>query len=173
MHELIDLQPTLVGRLVIIRPIAAEDFDGLFAAAADPAIWEQHPAKDRYTETVFRQYFSGAMNCGSAFVFVDVATDSVIGSSRFYGYDAKTKEIEIGWTFLARQYWGGAYNREIKQLMIEHALQFVSSVVFWVGEDNVRSRRALEKIGAVLRDGVYTRSEMPGARHVVYEFSRP
>ena len=41
---------------------------------------------------------------------IDVATQEIIGSSRYHGYDAGRSEVEIGWTFLARKYWGGRYN---------------------------------------------------------------
>ena len=117
-------------------PITSSDWQDLFAAAADPGIWALHPAKDRYTEVVFKTYFDDALESQSAFVFVDKETNKLIGSSRYYGYDAEIREIEIGWTFLTREYWGGSYNSEIKQLMLEHAFSFVDVVVFWVGEDN-------------------------------------
>ncbi|HEU4391754.1 MAG TPA: GNAT family N-acetyltransferase, partial [Blastocatellia bacterium] len=71
------------------------------------------------------------------------------GSSRFYGYNEEKSEIEIGWTFLARSHWGGRYNREMKQLMLRHAFRFVNNVIFLVGPQNLRSQRAVEKIGAV------------------------
>ena len=167
-----DLQPTLEGQRVLIRPATADDFESMFAAAADPAIWEQHPASNRYTEPVFRDYFDGALQSGSAFVFVDRNKETVIGSSRFHGLDTQQSEIEIGWTFLARDYWGGSYNREIKALMLDHAFRFVDTVVFWVGAANLRSRRAMEKIGGVLRDGTVTRKESGDAPYVVYEIRR-
>ena len=93
----------------------------------------------------------------------------MIGSSRYNGFDPVASEIEIGWTFLARDYWGGSYNAEIKQLMLEHAFQYVDTVVFWVGETNLRSRRAMEKIGGVLRDGTYTRGVSGADSNVIYE----
>ena len=73
----------------------------------------------------------------------------IIGSTRFYGYDPEKTEIEIGWTFLARKYWGGRYNREMKELLLDHAFKFVENVVFLVGEHNIRSQKAMEKIGAI------------------------
>ena len=169
MVEKSKLQPTLVGKRVIVRPAVPSDWDGMFAAAADPKIWEVHPDSDRYQEAVFRQYFDGALSSGSAFTFVDRESGDIIGSSRFYGYDADASEIEIGWTFLARAYWGGSYNAEIKHLMLEHAHSFVATVVFWVGETNIRSRRAMEKIGGVLRDGVHYREVAGEDPYVVYE----
>src|SRR5688572_25348448 len=102
-----ELQPTLRGKLLELRPLRAEDFDALFAAASDPLIWEQHPESDRYTEEKFRRYFDGAMLSGGAFAVIDAASGAVIGSSRYHGYDPEASEIEIGWTFLTREYWGG------------------------------------------------------------------
>jgi N-acetyltransferase len=146
----IDFQPHLKGDLVELRPLRREDWDDLFAVASDPLIWEQHPAHDRYQEDVFRVFFNEGLECGGGFAILNKETRQIIGSTRFYGYDAEKSEIEIGWTFLARRYWGGHYNREVKQLMLRHAFLFVETVVFKVGENNMRSRKALEKIGAVL-----------------------
>ena len=117
--------------------------------ASDSLIWEQHPEPDRYTENVFRTYFQGALESGGAFVIIDRKTQQIIGSTRFYGYDLERSEIEIGWTFLARKYWGGRYNAEMKKLLLNHAFKFVRNVVFFVGEDNVRSQKAMEKVGAI------------------------
>ena len=167
-----ELQPTLTGDRVLIRPIEASDWNAMFAAASDPAIWAQHPASDRYTESAFREYFDGALASGSAFAFVDVASGAVIGSSRYYGLDTESSEIEIGWTFLARACWGGSYNLEIKRLMLDHAFRFVDTVVFWVGADNIRSRCAMEKIGGVLRDGIFTRDISGDDPYVVYEIRK-
>jgi RimJ/RimL family protein N-acetyltransferase len=142
-------QPHLVGELLELRPLRPEDWAALFAVAADPLIWEQHPARDRYQEDVFRDFFEEALACGGAFAVLDRKTQAVIGSSRYFGYDPAKREIEIGWTFLARRYWGGEFNGEMKRLMLDHAFRFVERVIFLIGPDNLRSRRAVEKIGAV------------------------
>lgn len=144
-----ELQPTLSGELLELRPLRTNDFDALYAVASDPLIWEQHPANDRYKEGVFREFFAKAMECGGAFMVFDVKDGSVIGSSRFYDYDNEKSEIKIGFTFLARPYWGGAYNREMKRLMLSHAFKFVDRVKFHVGEHNARSQRAMEKLGGI------------------------
>src|SRR5678816_3190408 len=128
------LQPHLKGKLIELRPLAPDDWDELFAVASDSLIWEQHPERDRYKEDVFRIFFKDALESAGAFVIIDRKTQHVIGSTRFYGYDAEKSEIEIGWTFLARKYWGGRFNAEMKQLLLNHAFQFVESVVFFVGE---------------------------------------
>jgi len=144
-----DLQPNLKGELIELRPLTPEDWDDLFAIASDPLIWEQHPESDRYKEDVFKVFFKDALESGGAFVVIDRKNKRIIGSTRFHGYEPEKSEIEIGWTFLARKYWGGRHNWEMKQLMLAHAFQFVDNVVFYVGENNMRSRRATEKIGAI------------------------
>jgi len=148
-----DLQPNLKGELIELRPLKPEDWDDLFAVASDPFIWEQHPERDRYTEDVFKIFFREALESRGAFVIIDKKSQQIIGSTRFYGYDPKKSEIEIGWTFLARNYWGGRYNRELKQLMLAHAFKFVENVVFFVGQNNVRSQKATERIGGI-RNGL-------------------
>src|SRR5262249_28522783 len=165
-----DLQPTLKGELLELRPLRAEDFDALFAVASDPLIWEQHPERDRYTVDRFRVFFWEAKESRGALIALDAKEGHVIGSSRFFGYDERSSEIEIGWTFLARRYWGGAHNREMKRLMLEHAFRFVDHVVFLVGSENHRSQRALEKIGAAL---VGIRRDNKGQDRLVFQINSP
>jgi len=169
-----DLQPDLKGELIELRPLTPEDWDDLFAVASDPHIWEQHPESDRYKEDVFRDFFREAPESGGAFVVIDAKTQQIIGSTRFYGYDPERSEIEIGWTFLARKYWGGRYNREMKQLMLAHAFKFVESVVFFVGENNVRSQKATERIGAI-RNGMVKKvyGNRPPSLSVRYVIEKP
>ena len=141
-------QPTLVGELVELRPLRAGDFDELYEAAADPLLWEQHPERDRWREEQFRAYFDDHLASGGALAITDRASGRLIGVSRYDNYDAARSEVEIGWTFLARPYWGGTYNGDLKRIMLEHAFAAVDTVVFLVGEQNLRSRRAVEKLGA-------------------------
>jgi N-acetyltransferase len=169
-----DLQPNLKGELIELRPLTPEDWDDLFAVASDPLIWEQHPESDRYKEDVFKVFFREALECGGAFIIIDNKTQQIIGSTRFYGYDPKKSEIEIGWTFLARNYWGGRYNRELKDLMLAHAFKFVENVVFLVGQTNIRSQKATEKIGGI-RDGLVEKvyGNRPPSLSVRYVIKRP
>jgi RimJ/RimL family protein N-acetyltransferase len=169
-----ELQPHLVGNLVELRPLKPEDWSALFEVASDPLIWVQHPDSERYREDVFREFFQGALDSGGAFVALDRETQKIIGSSRYWRYAPERSEIEIGFTFLARSYWGGKYNGEMKHLMLDHALKFVNTVVLVVGTGNIRSRKAVERIGGVLTD----RREVVNFRgrlidHVVYEVKKP
>jgi RimJ/RimL family protein N-acetyltransferase len=168
-----ELQPHLSGELLELRPLCPEDWEALFAVASDPLIWEQHPSRDRYQEEVFKKVFQGALDSRGALVAIDRKTGKVIGSSRYHGYDLEKREIEIGWTFLARSHWGGGYNREMKRLMMDHAFQFVDSVTFAVGTENWRSRKAVEKIGGVLRGRKDVDLHGTIVEHVVYQIRKP
>jgi RimJ/RimL family protein N-acetyltransferase len=149
-HGGFDLQPRLTGRRIELRPLQPGDFDALFSAGSDPLVWEQHPEPDRYTPDAFRRYFDGAIASRGAFAIVARASGRIIGSSRFCNLAPRGDEVEIGWTFLERAFWGGDYNGELKSLMLGHAFRFVRRVLFTVGERNLRSQKALEKIGARL-----------------------
>ncbi|MFI9587740.1 GNAT family N-acetyltransferase [Streptomyces sp. NPDC052236] len=160
-----DLQPYLSGALVDVRPLREKDFDDLYAVASDPLVWEQHPARDRHRRDEFTRFFHEALASRGALSVIDRKDGRLIGSSRYHGHDPRHDEIEIGWTFLARSHWGGTYNSELKRLMIRHAFRFVGTVVFLVGRDNVRSQRAVERIGGVLSG---TRADGSNGESVLY-----
>jgi len=168
-----ELQPTLTGELVILRPTAPEDWDALYAVASDPLIWEIHPARDRWQEPVFREYFDAALASGGGLTIIDKATGAIIGASRYYNHVPERDEIEIGYSFIARAYWGGTYNREIKRLMLDHIHQYVETALFIVGENNFRSQGAMRKIGGVERPERVMRDYPGGPKpQVVYEIKR-
>ena len=171
---MLDRQPVLEGETLRLRPLQPEDWDALFAVASDPLIWEQHPAHDRWQEPVFRAFFDDALAGGGALAVIDRNSGEIIGSSRFQGLEESGGgSVEIGWTFIARKFWGGLTNLEMKRLMVAHALNSVAECRFAVGEQNWRSRKAMEKIGGRLVEREDTR-DMAGAhvRHVLYVISR-
>ena len=163
-----EYQPVLDGSLLSLRPLRAEDFDALYTVAADPLIWEQHPASNRHERPVFQSFFGDALASGGALVAIERATGEVIGSSRFHAHDATRSTVEIGWTFLARRCWGGRYNGEMKRLMISHAHRFVRHAIFLIGISNFRSQRAIEKIGG---ERVGNRADPGGHDSYVYQIS--
>jgi len=162
-----DLQPTLKGALVELRPLRPDDADALYAVASDPHIWEQHPAPRSQPE-VFSVFFRESLASRGALTVLDCQDGRVIGSSRFHGYNELASEVEIGWTFLARSHWGGKYNREMKQLMLRHAFQFVGRVVFLIAPGNLRSQKAIEKLGGVR---VGRRPDASGRDSYLYEIT--
>jgi RimJ/RimL family protein N-acetyltransferase len=144
-----ELQPEgLKNEFVTLTPLQQKDFERLYKVASDPLIWEQHPNKNRYRREVFETYFEGAMESGGAFLISDVKTGEPIGSSRYYEYDRDKSSVAIGYTFLARDHWGTTYNRAVKTLMLEHAFSFVENVIFHIGGNNIRSQKAIERLGA-------------------------
>jgi RimJ/RimL family protein N-acetyltransferase len=163
-----EFQPSLKGNLVELRPLRRTDFEALYAVARDPLIWEQHPVTSRHNKRQFRTFFAEALACGGTLLVLEAGTAKVIGSSRFHGYDAARREVEIGWTFLSRSHWGGRYNGEMKRLMMQHAFRFVDSVVFLVALTNYRSQRSVERIGGI-RTGIG--SDAGGRESYVYRIS--
>ena len=143
-----NLQPILENDLVKLIPLQEADFEELYLVASDPLVWEQHPNKDRYKRDVFQNFFDGAMQSGGAFKLVDKLSGNVIGSTRFYDLDMKNKSILIGYTFYGRAYWGSTYNPQVKKLMLDYAFQFLDKVYFHVGAQNIRSQKAIERLGA-------------------------
>lgn len=168
-----DPAPTLVGERVRLRPLTPDDRQVLFAVASDPLIWEQHPAHDRWRPEVFDAFLDEALAEGGGLVVEDPATGAVIGSSRYSTRRAGPGEIEMGWTFLARAFWGGGRNPELKRLMLAHAFAVFDAAIFRVGAENRRSRMALERIGAELTDRRDV-AVIDGRRleHVVYRIGR-
>jgi RimJ/RimL family protein N-acetyltransferase len=142
-----DLQPILENEWVELRPLKEEDLDSLYLVASDPLIWEQHPQKERWKRPVFEQFFREAMDSGGAFLIVDKNGGRTMGTTRFCVLKESIRAIEIGWTFLGRDYWGGFYNREVKKLMMDYAFQYVEHIIFFINQDNIRSQKAVEKMG--------------------------
>lgn len=146
----INLQPNhLKNEFIYLVPLKENDFEILFSIANDPLIWEQHPQKNRYKKEVFIDYFDSAIASNGAFLVYDVLTNNLIGSSRFYNYKAINKSIFIGFTFIIKSYWGTPYNHALKKLMLDYAFKFVNDVFFDIGINNIRSQKAIEKLGAI------------------------
>jgi RimJ/RimL family protein N-acetyltransferase len=172
MPAAFDWQPRLQGRLLHMRPVTRADWAPLFGIASDPRVWALHPASDRYREAVFRAYFEDGLASGGALVAVHAESGTVIGWSRYSDEFVDPGEIEIGATFLGRDWWGGVYNGEMKRLMLAHAFRFVDRVILRIGETNARSRRAAEKVGARLQPGRFGPEPTPGVVHLFYAVER-
>lgn len=143
-----NLQPTLNNNILKLVPLKETDFEELFTIASDPLIWEQHPNKNRYKKEVFQNFFEGAIESKGAFKIIDTISQKAIGSTRYYDFDETKKNILIGYTFYSREYWGTTYNSQAKKLMLDYAFQFVDTVLFHIGSNNIRSQKAIERLGA-------------------------
>lgn len=147
-NMIFNLQPMLNNDLIKIVPLKEEDFEALFEVASDPLVWEQHPNKDRYQLSVFRNFFKGAIESKGAFIVYEKATDKVIGSSRFYELNEENRSVAVGYTFIGRDYWGKGFNRALKTLMFDYAFEHVDKIILHIGATNFRSQKATEKLGA-------------------------
>lgn len=142
----------LQNELIALFPLQEDDFEELYAVASDPLVWEQHPNKLRYQREVFQNFFEGALLSRGAFLIRDTVTGEIVGSSRFYDYNESEKSVLIGYTFIGRKFWGKGYNKALKKIMLDYAFQFVEKVYFHIGAVNIRSQKAIAKIGAVKVD---------------------
>jgi RimJ/RimL family protein N-acetyltransferase len=168
-----ELQPFLENEFIRIRPLQTNDFDLLYQIASDPLIWEQHPNKNRYQRNMFDIFFNGAMESRGAFLVFDRKSGEAIGSSRYCEYKPQEKSISIGYTFLARDHWGGTYNQALKSLMLDHAFQFVATVIFHIGAINIRSQKAIETLGAKkTAEAVIEYYGEPGKLNFVYAIDK-
>lgn len=165
----LDLQPTLQNDTAILRPLQDADYAALFAVAADPAIWAQHPKHDRWQEDVFRPFFNDAITSKGAFCIIDKATGQIAGSTRFYSYNEQESIVFIGYTFYATKYWGTGFNPAVKTLMLDYAFQSVNTVGLHVGEHNIRSQIAVTRLGALK---VGEEEEAPGKWNYIYHLQK-
>ncbi len=140
---------TLSDGVLEMRPLQESDREGLYLAASDPATWAQHPAKDRHLREKFDPYFDFLLGAVGTLVAVDAASGAIMGCSRFYPVPDQEDGIAIGFTFLGCPYWGGAWNRRMKALMVGHVLKSRPAVWLHIAPDNMRSQIASGRVGAV------------------------
>lgn len=164
MNSIINLQPILENDILYIRPLRHDDLEDLYAVASDPLLWQQHPEPLRYQREIFEKFFKKAMDSKGALVLIDKKTQKLIGCSRYYEYKEQDNSIAIGYTFIARAYWGTGYNLSIKKLMLDHILQSIDTVYFHIGINNIRSQKAITRLGARKLD----RSDPHHENHLIY-----
>ncbi len=143
----LNLQPILENKIVALYPLVKADFNELYKVASDPKIWIQHPNKDRWQRDVFKHFFDEAIIGNGAYKILFKPTGKIVGSTRFYGYNELEKSVSIGYTFLSTYYWGKGINHMIKVMMLDYIFQFVSRVYFHIGAENIRSQKAISRLG--------------------------
>ena len=148
---IMNLQPTLTNNYLTIKPLQHCHYKSLFAIACNPLVWAQHPNPNRYKQAEFEVYFKGAMQSGGAFIILVTNTNEVVGCTRFYDFNTTTKNIFIGYTFVAINFWGSELNGATKKLLINYVFaNNIDTVQFHIGKYNIRSQKAIAKIGATL-----------------------
>lgn len=161
----------LENDIVCLKPLKEADYDLLYKVASDSVLWEHHPISNGFTTDGYDKFFKEALTIGSL-IIIDRKSKKVIGCTRMYGYDEKENSVVIGHTFIAREYWGSGYNKSIKKLMLDYAFTHVNKVVFYVVDNNIRSQKALEKIGAVAKGKITRNYEGKELNCIVFEVEK-
>ena len=148
---MINFKVEFSSSLISLIQTKISHFDELYLIASNPIIWEQHPDSDRWKKEKFKDFFEIAIkNELGCFSIFDENYKKFFGSTRFYSYDEDDKAVRIGYTFIAPEYWGTATNKHIKKMMLDYVFKYLDKVYFDIGEQNFRSRKATEKLGAKL-----------------------
>jgi RimJ/RimL family protein N-acetyltransferase len=153
---------TLTGRFVRLEPLTIEHGDGLAPFAFEPSIWEWMPTRalDRAGLDAWIGEALAAERAGSALPFATVllSENRVVGSTRFLNISARDGRMEIGATWIGVPYQRSAVNTEAKLLMLRHAFETLRAtrVELKTHSENVKSRRAIERIGATF-EGIHRR----------------
>jgi RimJ/RimL family protein N-acetyltransferase len=155
-----DQLPLLRGQSIYLSFATEADREDLRPLAKDDRIWEftrTLMVTDTY-DTQFDEYFNLALATvkeGQAFVIRRTDSDAIIGMTRIHSYTPKDKWAEIGHTWYLPEMWGQIYNKECKLLLLQYLFEKVGlcRVQFRVAHQNLRSQRAVQKIGGV-KEGV-------------------
>jgi RimJ/RimL family protein N-acetyltransferase len=151
---------TLEGGTVRLEPMRAEHLASLFDAAQSDDIWAYLPVGRPHTPEEMRRWFETAEEARRSgaqlpFTVFERTSGKAIGSTRYMAISPQDASLEIGHTWLGRQYWRTAVNTESKYLLLRHAFETLGCVRVWFKSDarNVNSHRAIERLGAK-REGV-------------------
>lgn len=137
-----NLQPTLYKDNLNIKPLVSADYEEMYSAASDPAIWAGMPAKNRWKKTPFTKWFEFMVDVGSLTIREQ---DKIIGATRYY--IMPEDRLFMGSTFLIRDCWGGDYNWKFRYMLIDYAFEYYDKVHIHMTHDNKRNIRATEKLG--------------------------
>ncbi len=148
--DVFDRPPTLDGTLVRMEPLDERHREPLRSALSDAAVWRWVKIDAAGEPALFDGWFDQALaNVASrsefAFATVRRTDGAAIGSSRYLSFRPDDLGLEIGWTLVSRDAWGGGVNSEAKLLMLEHAFERLgcARVEFKTDALNDRARAAL------------------------------
>ncbi len=159
----------LENNLVKLIPLKLSQQEELWPIAQQVDLY-QYGSTDISTKDKLKIYIQNALNEASAgnsipFIIYNKQTSECVGCTRFGNIDSKNKVLHIGWTWISPNTQGTGFNHQMKFLMLGHAFDKMGyeKVEFRIDERNVRSRKAVEKLGAtlegVLRKNVVTKSD--------------
>ncbi len=148
---------TLEGNGLRVEPLAQTHAQGLFNRGHYAADWD-YMARACFVDMAdARQWIDEALRTPHQvpFAIVETAKGKVVGSTRYMNIRTDNKSLEIGWTCLGQEWQRTHVNTDVKLLLLGHAFERLGClrVEFKTDERNLRSQRALERIGAT-REGV-------------------
>jgi len=171
------LSPVMLqGEHVRLEPLAKAHLAALAEAGLDEELWRWIPVPVRtvdemaaYVETALGEQKRGV---SLPFAIVEKATGRAIGSTRYGNIDHTHHRVEIGWTWVAREWQRTAVNTEAKYLLLRHAFETLGCVRVELKTDslNERSRAAILRIGA-REEGIFRNHMITASgriRHTVY-----
>jgi len=144
---------TLSGKTIELRPLEEEHFLELTALASEKRIWEHYTMDgsnaERFSEAMAEALEEREAGRQYPLVVIHKGENKIIGSTRLLHIQPAHRKLEIGWTWLHPNYWGGPMNRECKDLLLTFCFERLNCVRVQLKTDelNVRSRKAIEKIG--------------------------
>jgi len=154
MTSWIKSNTTLSGETVNLVPLEKKHFSELEQLAGDKRIWEHYVLDGSDPKTILTalEIAVTEKENGTQFPFViqQRSDYKIVGSTRFLDIQPLNKKLEIGWTWLHPDHWGSDINRECKLLLLTFCFEQLeaSRVQLKTDERNIRSRKAIEKIGA-------------------------
>lgn len=148
--------PTVLkGQQVELHPLEEKHFDELFEAASDKRIWEFYVG-DWSVKDTFLKIYNGTLKKRERgeeypFVIFHQSSQKIIGSTRYMDIVPYDRRLEIGGTWLMPEYWATTVNFDCKFALMTYAFETLKAkrVQLKTQHDNVRSRKAIEKIGGV------------------------
>lgn len=158
---------TLKGTTVDLIPLERSHFEALFLAAADEKLWEHVPTDGSIRENFERMYDFGLTEREKGkqypFVIYHKRSDELIGSTRLFEIFPEDRKLEIGWTWITASHWGTTVNMECKLLLLGFCFEVLGTrrVQLKTDENNVRSRKAIEKIGGQF-EGILRKDKIKG-----------
>lgn len=154
---------TLQGKWARLEPLTLDHAPQLFDVARDDEIWRYMPVPTPKSVDDVCAWIQDALNLQAhglflPFAIIDRATEKAIGSTRFLDISEHNRHVEIGWTWLGKNFWRTPLNSECKYLLLRHAFETLGCirVSFKTDLRNERSQRAIERLGAA-REGIWRR----------------
>ncbi len=140
------LTTPLENNNILLVQAEESHFEEMYQVAKDPLLWDQHNERERWRKDIFKKFFNkGLDNENGLLAIIDKKNNEIIGSTRYYPHKEK---LSIGYTFISRKHWGTSTNFQVKKLMLDYAYQFTDEIYFHIWRGNIRSQKAVQKLGA-------------------------